>query len=92
MKLDSGAGLAAAAAVPLRLALLGGIFLSVPSFLLHLLLPTACDATLQWEKNGSECRSSKIPMAPETLKLAVGGGNYARLRRYMEGSDEAIRT
>ncbi|KAK1488234.1 hypothetical protein CTAM01_11457 [Colletotrichum tamarilloi] len=46
MKLDSGAGLAAAA-VPLRLALLGGIFLSVPSFLLHLLLPTACDATLQ---------------------------------------------
>lgn len=47
MKLDSGAGLAAAA-VPLRLALLVGIFLSVPSFLLHLLLlPTACDATLQ---------------------------------------------
>lgn len=48
MKLDSGAGLAAAA-VPLRLALLGGIFHSVPSFLLHLLLllPTACDATLQ---------------------------------------------
>lgn len=105
MKLDSGGGLAAAA-LPLRLALLGGIlfphsFFFFSSSSAHRMrcnpsgVPVSWNAwTLEWEKNGSECRSSKIPMAPETLELAVGGGGggLCSFEEVQGGQDEAIRT